>query len=291
MYSCLSTLLFSAMSRRILTAAVVLTVGLSLATPLRATSFEVETDRTTFTSAGKKIRIECFTPKGQDNCPAIVLVHDAAGMGLMPAMIFRTCSQMLAKEGYVVLLVYYFDGTGLKELTPAEARAATAHWDTWKNTIADAVKFTARHPRVDPERIGLLGFSLGAYLSLAVGTQEDLKVRAVAEFFGALPERFWTASQKLHLPPTLIIHGTRDEVVPTKEAYALRGLLATRKIPFEIKLYNCGHLFAGTQMRWQPSFGGALWNMDGDIADARERVLRFFGQHLRRTAELPDSKQ
>src|SRR5690606_8253724 len=109
----------------------------------------------------------------------------------------------------------------------------------------ETVKFTSRHPRVEAEKIGLLGFSLGAYLSLAVATEKDMKIAAVAEFFGGLPDHFWKESHALHLPPTLIIHGIKDQIVPAKEAYALRGLLATRQVPFEIKLYDCDHLFKG----------------------------------------------
>lgn len=253
---------------------------LLLTIPAAAKPFEVEKSKTSFVSAGKDIRVECFVPKDKKGCPTIVLLHDSAGL-VLPGPIFRHCSEVLAKEGYVVMLVHYFDSTGMTSLKAEEARKAEQHWPTWKNAVRDAVKFATKHPQVDSNRIGLLGFSLGAYLSLAVATEKELKIAAVAEFFGGLPELLWKEPHGLSFPPTLIIHGLKDAIVPPKEAFALQGLFTSRKIPFEIKLYDCGHLFLGTQLQWKKSGPpGSFFDIDGDIADARDLTLRFFAKHL-----------
>lgn len=250
------------------------------AVPAAAKPYAVETKDTTFNSSGKKIRLEMYLPQGQKECPAIVLVHDSAGLGLIPGTIFRQCSQTLAREGYAVLLVHYFNSTGHRALKPEQVRKSKKHWPVWKNTVRDAIKLAIDHPRIDGKRIGLLGFSLGAYLSLAVASDKDMKITAVAEYFGGLPEMFWKQPQQLRLPPTLIIHGVKDQIVPAKEAYALRGLFSVLKVPCELKLYNCGHLFLGTQLRWKKGNPGNLLDIDGDIADARDRTIRFFGRYL-----------
>jgi dienelactone hydrolase len=256
--------------------------ALALATePAAAQPFQVRTANSSFLSEGKKIRLECFYPKGKKSCPTIVLVHDSAGLGPLPGTIFRQCSDLFARKGYVVLLVHYFDATGQTGLTPEEARKSQKHWPVWKNTIRDAVKHAAQAPEVDPDRIGLLGFSLGAYLSLAVAVEQDLKIAAVAEFFGGLPEMLWKDAATLPLPPTLIVHGLQDQVVPVKEAQALQRLLSQRMIPHECKLYDCGHLFLGTQLKWKKSgTPGKLMDIDGEIGHARDLTLQFFGRHL-----------
>ena len=53
-------------------------------------------------------------------------------------------------------------------------------------TVGVAITFAAQPPSVDPDRIGLLGFSLGAYLALSV-TWVEPRVKAVVEFFGGMP--------------------------------------------------------------------------------------------------------
>jgi carboxymethylenebutenolidase len=113
----------------------------------------------------------------------------------------------------------------------------------------------------------LLGFSLGAYLSLAVATQADPPIAAVAEFFGGLPEKL--RAKVRSLPPTLIIHGDADRMVPVQEAEALEKLLRERKCVYEMKIYaGQDHLFKSNQ------FGA-------DVRDARDRTLASFDKHLK----------
>jgi dienelactone hydrolase len=54
-------------------------------------------------------------------------------------------------------------------------------------TLWDAVSFVSRQPQVDPQRIGLLGFSVGGYLALSASAI-DSRIRAVVEFFGGMPK-------------------------------------------------------------------------------------------------------
>jgi hypothetical protein len=64
----------------------------------------------------------------------------------------------------------------------------------------------------------------------------------VVELFGGLPAEM--AAGLKHMPPTLILHGDRDDVVPVRQAHALRDALAGRKLPFEMKVYwGVGHGF------------------------------------------------
>lgn len=230
---------------------------------------------------GKKVRMELFFPAGKEKVPAIVLLHDSSGMTLLPGTIFRECSRILAREGFAVVLVHYFDSTGHTSLRPEEVRQAKQHWDVWLDAVRLAVRKTAEHPRIDADRIGVLGFSLGAYLATAAATDRALNVAAVAEFFGGLPTGFHKLAG--NLPPVLIVHGKSDNIVPPDEAEGLQKLLAAHKVPVEVRFYNCGHLFLGAQLRWsRDRNSGSLFEIDGDIADARDRTVRFFNRYLRR---------
>ena len=101
-------------------------------------------------------------------------------------------------------------------------------WSTW--------------PQQPPwtRRIRVLGFSLGAYLALSLGSIDARQ--AVAEYFGGLPREIRPFMRRL--PPTLILHGDADTVVPVAEAYSLQKALEERKVPYELEIYpGEGHHF------------------------------------------------
>jgi carboxymethylenebutenolidase len=126
-------------------------------------------------------------------------------------------------------------------------------------------------PRVDAKRIGLVGFSLGAYLALAAATDKESPVAAVVEFFGGLPPNVRRDVKKM--PPILIIHGDEDQTVPVAEAHQLRDLLQARKTTLEVQIYpGVGHVFTGSDGKFQ--WLAAL--------DAKGRTIRFLDKHLRK---------
>jgi carboxymethylenebutenolidase len=109
--------------------------------------------------------------------------------------------------------------------------------------------------------VGVVGFSLGAYLALAVATQEP-RIGALVDCFGGLPVPF--ESSAASLPPVLILHGDADPVVPVEEARKLARLLRAAGRPHEMQLYpGGGHGFRPAEGR-----------------DAFARVLAFFDRHL-----------
>jgi carboxymethylenebutenolidase len=128
-------------------------------------------------------------------------------------------------------------------------------------TLWQAVSFVEKQPQVDRDRIGLVGFSLGAYLSLA-NSSIDGRIKAVVEFFGGLPREMKLFMRRLC--PTLILHGDADPTVPVAEAYNLQQLLEERSIPYEMKIYpGAGH-----------GFENEVW------LDAGVRSLEFLRKHL-----------
>jgi carboxymethylenebutenolidase len=100
---------------------------------------------------------------------------------------------------------------------------------------------------VIPDRIGLLGTSLGASLALSLAAMRS-DIAAVAELFGALPRV--VADLVKFLPPVLIVHGAEDRIVPVDQAHNLGRLLKQANIPYDIKIYpEEGHLFRPTAGR------------------------------------------
>ena len=165
---------------------------------------------------------------------------------------------MLADQGFCVFVPHYFEATGTYWADPV---TIWREFPNWLDVVSDSLNFAQQHPKADPERIGMVGFSLGAYLSLALGTQQP-RIKAIVDFFGGLTDYF--VDKLKHIAPVLILHGENDPVVPVSEAHKVARILDQRGFPYEMKLYkNAGHGFHGF-----------------DMIDAGQRTYRFLKQHL-----------
>lgn len=196
--------------------------------------------KTTFFSKGRPIPIEIFNPSAPGKHPLVMAIHGSGGLWNSG---YGNFPQMLADRGFTVFLPHFFEATGTSW---ARLDTIRQYFSEWMLTISDAIDFAATQPAADPKRVGVIGFSLGAYLGLALGSQQP-RIKAVVDFFGGLPDEL-TGVVK-HLPAVLILHGERDNMVPVSEAYKLERLLQQHKAPYEIKIYrNAGHGFSGLDM-------------------------------------------
>jgi len=209
----------------------------------------------TFDSGGKPIRLDAFVPSNNgQRFPAVISLYGSGG-GLTG---MREPANLLASQGFAVYILHYFDRTGT---SIADKDTIFRHFPIWVKTLWDAISHVEKQEHVDPERIGLLGFSLGAYLSLS-DAAVDKRVRAVVEFFGGLPKEMRFFMRRLC--PVLILHGDADTTVPVEEAYHLQKILEKKSIPYEMQIYpGAGH-----------GFSGEVWR------DAGLRSLAFLKKHL-----------
>ena len=209
-----------------------------------------------FDSGGQSIRLDCFLPSANgQRFPAVIVLHGSGGGHAS----MSEPAGLLAGQGYAVYVLHYFERTGTTEIDGLQT--IFRHFPAWMKTLWDAVSFVARQPQVDPDRIGLLGFSLGAYLALSAASI-DTRVRAVVEFFGGLPKEMKFFMRRLC--PVLILHGAEDKTVPVTEAYHLQQVLEKKQIPYELQIYpGAGH-----------GFSGETWR------DAGLRTLAFLNKYL-----------
>jgi carboxymethylenebutenolidase len=199
-----------------------------------------------FQSGGKSIRLDAYLPEAADGAPvpAIIALHGAGG-GVSG---MERYAGMLAAQGFAVYLLHYFDRTGTEsaekaaiEKPPIDKATIMRSFPLWMKTLWAATSFVETQPQVDAKRIALLGFSLGAYLSLA-NSAIDHRIKAVVEFFGGMPKEMNFFMRRLC--PVLILHGDADPTVPVAEAYHLQKLLEKKKVAYEIKIYRgAGHGF------------------------------------------------
>jgi carboxymethylenebutenolidase len=234
-----------------------------LAGPARA---EVKTSTSSFVVVGKPVRVEHFAPDRPGKHPAVLLLHGCAGLPKQDADAYRHIARLLANRGYVALLVHYFDSTGTKQ---TDAKGIDEKlFRAWMGAVQGAVQYAAGLPEVDRARVGLVGFSLGACLALAVAGQAGgPHVAAVVDLFGYLPDKL--TGHAARLPPTLVLHGGADKVVEVKKARALERLLKKHGRAFEIRIYDKQEHLFGAQM------------LSPDALDAQRRALEFLAKYLK----------
>ncbi|HKM49087.1 MAG TPA: dienelactone hydrolase family protein [Terriglobales bacterium] len=216
----------------------------------------------TFQSGVKPIRLAAYVPEiSVTPLPAVVALHGAGGN--VSGM--ERYASALAAQGFAVYVLHYFDRTGTGS---ADKPTIMRNFPLWMKTLWDAISFVETQPEVDRERLALLGFSLGAYLSLA-NSAIDPRVKAVVEFFGGMPREMHLFMRRLC--PVLILHGEADQTIPVEEAYQLQKLLEKKGIPYEIKIYpGAGHGFEDEE----------IWR------DAGLRSLEFLQKYLATPRDL-----
>ncbi|MGI4830590.1 MAG: alpha/beta hydrolase family protein [Janthinobacterium lividum] len=184
--------------------------------------------------------------------PAVLLLHGAGGH-----VDFWTARlSPFLQEGRIGLYApHYFDRTGT---TRADLSTISdgVHVPKWLETIDAATHFIASRPGVDPSRIVLAGISLGAFLALAFAAQLSAietengskRIRGILELSGGLVDPY-TALATAQMPPTLIVHGATDTIVPVSFAHDLDQRLTSLGVIHRTEILpNEGHWFSPAAM-------------------------------------------
>jgi dipeptidyl aminopeptidase/acylaminoacyl peptidase len=161
--------------------------------------------------------------------------------------------------------------------------------------IVKGVDEVMNNAPVDPNRIGIAGWSYGGYMTMWAVTQTNRFKAAVAgagivnwqsyygqnridrwmvPFFGASvyedPEVYARSSPITHIrnvkTPTLVLHGDRDSEVPTPQGYEFWHALKTLGVPTALVIYeNEGHAISGREHQ----------------RDIERRIVGWFDQYMK----------
>lgn len=202
--------------------------------------------------------------------PVILLLHGSGGFDA-GREIYDRYADRLASRGYDVYAVRYHDADD-QNVMDTQGRAArqdlfARRIRSWVATVRAGVGYVSGLPTTDAKRIGLIGFSNGAYVAIGAAGL-DRRVGALVELYGAMPSTM--SGTITRLPPTLILHGDADQVIPVERAYALESFLKKRSIPHAMRIYP-----------------GADHGFDGDPStpearDAERRAADFFDAQFKK---------
>jgi dienelactone hydrolase len=194
----------------------------------------------------KKVKLEGVltlptAPRGK--VPAIVILHGSGGVTSAE----RAYAEAMTKAGIAAFIVDWFGGRGVRNTQQDQSQIS------FPSTAVDtlmAVKALAQVPEIDPERIGILGFSRGG-TSQVMANSETLATRwlgpsqriaAFAIFYGGCNR--YQSPLKPMAASILIVSGEKDDLTTADGCRIYAADLAAAGRPSEMHvLPGVAHAF------------------------------------------------
>jgi dienelactone hydrolase len=174
--------------------------------------------RTTVTTGALRI------PRGEGRLPVVVLQHGSGGMAANIEMWSREFNAL----GVSTLALDGFTGRGLTRVNTNQALLGRLNFVL---DIYRALDMLAKHPRVDPQRVALMGFSRGGQAALYASLKRfhNMWNRSGIEFAAYIPfypdcATTFVADTEVADRPIRIFGGTQDDYNPIAlcKAYVAR---------------------------------------------------------------------
>ena len=185
-----------------------------------------------------ELRIPTF---GTNRLPAVVLVHGSSGVG---ANVIDWASE-LNKLGVAVFILDSFTGRGITS-TVAD-QSLLAHFAMLYDSYR-ALEILAKHPRIDPDRIAIMGFSKGAVAALYSSMERFQKAYGPAGATFAAHLAFYTpcntgfiGDTKTNAKPIRFFHGADDDYTPATHCQEYAARLKAAGADVDIFVYPGGH--------------------------------------------------
>lgn len=182
----------------------------------------------------------------------------------------KEMAQQVAKDGYVVLAVDLFNGKVAS--TSDEASSLVSRFNSTEGVmnLRAAVNYLRSNDRVNPSKIGAIGWCFGGGQSLQLALSGE-QLAATVIYYGQLE----TDPQKLSAIkwPVLGIFGDQDRSIPVERVRAFESSLKQLGVPIEIHIYpGVGHAFANPSgQSYAPK----------EALDAWQKTLAFLSSTLK----------
>jgi dienelactone hydrolase len=190
--------------------------------------------------------------------PGVLVVHDWTGLREYP----KVRAQMLARLGYAAFAADIY-GAGIRptgEQAPAaEAQKYYGNVQLFRARVRAGYDRLVADPRVDPERIAIIGYCFGGSGALEFA-RTGAALRGVASFHGALVAHDPSDASAIRTP-LLILSGAADPVVPDEAVVAFENEMRGADVDFEIISYSgAPHAFTLPEVpNYRPKADARSW--------------------------------
>jgi dienelactone hydrolase len=193
-----------------------------------------------------------FEPPIKGSYPGVIILHTSAGLYSHET----DYAQILTQRGYVTAVVDYF---------------AEGHADN----ITKAYEMLSKNPQVAGNRIGMVGFSRGAFTAInQMGTWGDSKPISAMVSYYIGPSLNMTDN---NLTPILFLHGDEDNNVDADKILKFCATQKARGRVCEVEIYKHGrHAFDHPMAR--------LGGYNEEITkQANIKAIEFLDRYLKNT--------
>jgi len=150
----------------------------------------------------------------QGKVPAMILVHGSAGI----TDNVDSWSKELNKIGIATFVLDGFAGRGIVDVVTDQEQLGML---AMVNDAYRALEFLAKHPRIDPSRIGIMGFSRGGLVALYASLKRFKRMHASSDIEFAAYVAFYSPCHITFIDdaevsdkPIRLFHGLVDDYVP-----------------------------------------------------------------------------
>ncbi len=219
-------------------------------------------------------------PEGASSLPAVVLIHDAFGLGEE----MRANARRIAELGFAVFAADVWGG----RLTPASDTeigpligSMVSNRERWIARVALAHEVAAAQPEIDGEALVSLGYCFGGSSALEYARTGG-RVRGVVAIHAGLDliDFDWSAVSPDRAPAVLVCTGAEDPMAAPEHWQRLKAAMNGAGVDWELDLYS-GTVHAFTSLRAQHSPNPGLFLYHPRNAErAWQATARFLREAL-----------
>jgi len=203
--------------------------------------------------------------------PGVVVIQEWWGLNDQ----VKGVADMFAREGFVALAPDFYHGKGAKIGEPNEAQKLMMEFfqaNTAAKDAKGAANYLTAHPAVTSKRVGAIGFCMGGFLAILVGSVAPDKVAAVVDCYGVgqrVPDL-----KPMRGIPVMGIFGAKDHSAGPDAVAALERAAREAGVPFTKSVYpEADHAFLNERRAevYRPE----------DAKDAWSKILPFFKSNVK----------
>ena len=224
---------------------------------------------------GVTLRGELAVPAGAGPHPALLVMHDAQGIGSL----VRRRSQELAAQGYVAFAPDMYGG-GRRFENARDAgvllKALYEKPQRLRDRVLAGLEVLKNQSQTDTDRIGALGFCFGGQCVLELA-RSGADVKAVVSFHGLLKTPL-PAEPGVVKAKVLALTGKQDPYAPAADVEGFQKEMEAAQVDWQLTLYGRGyHAFSEPEavqmtnipgIRYDPLLAKLSWSQGTAFIEA-----------------------
>lgn len=207
--------------------------------------------------------------------PAVVVLHGCSGF----SSYHTNFADQIASWGYVVLAIDSLNPRGIASRCsrPGAGPLLEQALDAYA-----ALRYLSQLDFVDPERVAVLGGSMGGFSALRVVGHDLITQHSERQFRAAIAYYPLCRGSQMVKAPTLILIGELDDTTPAKDCQAMVENLRPEGAPISLTVYpGAYHAFDVAQLDPGIETLGHRYEYNRSVAkDGETKVRAFLAEHL-----------